>query len=372
MKPSNHSGRRGRSPAVAVAAALALAGCGADDDNGDNADNGGGGQAVSVTAVEVDSREIETLHTALGTVATKTDPRVAAEVGGRIEELTVDEGDRVAAGDVIARLDPTDYEIGLEQADAEIDRLQARIRLQEATVARNQALQASDYVSAQELDEAEAELDTLREELVAARLMRRSAERDLARTEIRAPFDAAVEERLASEGDYAQAGRELYHLATDTALKVRVSFPETLARELEPGMTLHVHNRSAPQRELSTQITEIRPVISEGARAVRVIAAIDNPGGWRSGASVNAEVVTDVRENVTVPNQALVRRPDGETVYVLDADEEVVEARQVEPGRRTSEWVEIREGLEAGERVAVDGAGFLTDGASVSVTDDED
>jgi len=344
---------------------FALVACG----NADDAyEAGGNGDGVAVTWTEAETRAVEITQRALGTVRARTDPRVAAEVAGRIEALHVDEGSFVDGGDLLAEIESEDYEIALDRAETDIRRLGARIRVQEATVARNQALGESEYVSVQELDEAEAELDALREELAGARLSRRTAERDLDRTRIKAPFAGQIDERMVSEGDYAQPGEPLFHLSTAAALKVHIGFPEALAVSLESGMPLNLHNRSAHESDLAAEITEVRPVISEGGRAVRVIAAIDNPGGWRPGASVNAEVVITTRESITLPAQAVVRRPDGSTVYILDDDREAVEARLVETGRRTADWVEIREGVEAGEAVAVDGAGFLTDGAAISAS----
>lgn len=339
------------------------------DGNGDDADGAGNGGGVTVTWMEADERAVEITQRALGSVRARTDPRVAAEIAGRIEALQVDEGRRVDGGQLLAEIEAEDYEIALDRAETDIRRLEARIRVQEATVARNRALGESEYVSAQQMDEAEAELDALREDLAGARLNRRTAERDLDRTRIHAPFGGQIEERMVSEGDYVQPGEPLFHLSTADALQVRVGFPEMLAASLEPGMPLHLYNRSARESELAAEITEVRPVISEGGRAVGVIAEIDNPGGWRPGASVNAEVVIATRESITLPAQAVVRRPDGSTVYVLDEGRQSVEARVVETGRRTADWVEIREGIEAGEAVAVDGAGFLTDGAAVSASE---
>ena len=360
--------RAGVGASSALLAVLVATACSgeADDDSGE-----GGDQGVAVTWIEAELRSVEISQTALGTVRTKRDPQIAAEVAARVDELAVDEGDTVAAGDRLVKLDDEDYRIERDRAEAEIERLRARIRVQEATVARNEALRGSDFISAQEFDETEAELDALRQELAAAQQGLRAAERDLDRTDMRAPFAGSIDERMVSEGDFVQNGTVVYRLTTDELLKVRAGFPETLAAILEPGMPVEIRNRSAADSQLDTEITEVRPTITESGRMLEVIATIDNPGGWLAGASVNVEVVTDVRESVTVPPQALVRRPDGDTVYVLDDDRETVSARVVETGHRTAERVEIRDGLDPGEAVAVDGAGFLADGATVSASADE-
>lgn len=358
---------------VVLAAVLVVTACSGEADDGSGDDSGDDGdQGVAITWIETERRTVEIAQSALGTVRTVKEPQISAEVAARIDELAVDEGDTVAAGDRLARLDAEDYRIERDRAEAEIARLGARIRVQEATVARNEALQGGDFVSAQAFEESVAELDALRQERSAARQGLRAAERDLERTDIRAPFAGSIDERMVSEGDFVQRGAVLYRLTTDEVLEVRAGFPETLAPILERGMPVEVHNRSAETSQLDTEITELRPTITESGRMLEVIATVDNPGGWRAGASVDLDVVTAVRDSVTVPPQALVRRPDGDTVYVLDDDRETVSARVVEVGHRTAERVEISAGLDPGEAIAVDGAGFLADGATVTASQDEE
>jgi RND family efflux transporter MFP subunit len=113
-------------------------------------------------------------------------------------------------------------------------------------------------------------------------------------------------------------------------------------------------------------VTEVRPSVNPANRSITVIVDFDNPGGWRPGASVRADVVLAVRQNaVTVPQVAIVRRPVGDVVYVINDGK--AEERPVKRGLRSGKMVEVLEGLKAGEVVAVDGAGFLTQGGSVDV-----
>lgn len=102
------------------------------------------------------------------------------------------------------------------------------------------------------------------------------------------------------------------------------------------------------------------------ARAVVVIAEFTNPGGWRAGASVNGSVTLERRADaVLVPEVSVVQRPAGTVVYVVEDGK--ARARPVRTGIRQEGRVEILEGLDGSERVVVDGAGFLTDGAPVQV-----
>ena len=96
---------------------------------------------------------------------------------------------------------------------------------------------------------------------------------------------------------------------------------------------------------------------------VEVIVEVENPGGWRPGASVDGEVVLEVRRSVVVPPLAVVRRPSGVVVYELV--DGVAQERVVRLGVQRADFIEVLEGLEAGATVAVDGASYLTDGAPV-------
>jgi RND family efflux transporter MFP subunit len=117
---------------------------------------------------------------------------------------------------------------------------------------------------------------------------------------------------------------------------------------------------------VASTITEVRPSVNPANRSITVIVDFDNPGSWRPGASVRADVVLAVRPDaVTVPQVAIVRRPVGDVVYVIRDGK--AEERPVKRGLRSGARVEILEGLAAGEVVAVDGAGFLTQGAGVDV-----
>ncbi len=125
---------------------------------------------------------------------------------------------------------------------------------------------------------------------------------------------------------------------------------------------------TAPEVILTGKIHEIKPVIGIANRAVDAIVRVDDQRHWQAGASVNGEVVLGRRAGaIMVPEQGVVLRPAGEVVYVVTGDK--VKQRIVTTGQRVDAMVEIGAGLAAGERIAVDGAGFLSDEAAVRVAD---
>ncbi|WP_200192457.1 efflux RND transporter periplasmic adaptor subunit [Halorhodospira abdelmalekii] len=354
---------------TALCLPLWLSGCG----NNDEADAGDPGRpAIAVTWLTADDDEIRETRHAVGTVEALAKPLIAAQISGVITALHADEGERIGAGELLATIEEDDYRDERDRAAAEVARLTAQVGVQERNVRRTRELRADGHLSEDELDNAEAELEAREQELAAALSSLRRAERDLERTRIRSGIDGAVEARHISKGDYVAPGDPLFELVDTHRLQVRIPVSERLAPRIDDETTLLLYNRAAQPQHLETTVTGIRPSIGARTRSLQLLAAVENPGKWQPGASIDAEIVLDLRTGVVLPGQSVVRRPAGEVVYILDDDDETVRERGVETGTRMADRIEIRSGVEPGERVIVDGAGFLTDGASVRAEAHED
>jgi RND family efflux transporter MFP subunit len=147
---------------------------------------------------------------------------------------------------------------------------------------------------------------------------------------------------------------------------VRLPFPEHVARQLKPGQRVQLTSFDRPDQVARASIREIRPALDSSTQTMEVIAELPAGLEWYSVGSVRGEVVTGVRRGaLVVPEQAVVLRPAGAVVYVLDG--ESVKERAVKTGVQRDGEMEITAGLQNGETVAVDGAGLLSDGARVRV-----
>lgn len=318
---------------------------------------------LAVTYIEAAAVPIEDVERALATIEAKWSARIAAEVAATVESIAVDVGDEVEEGMLLARLDARDFEIEVARATANMRRIELTIANAERNVERQEQLAGRGHVADAALESAQAELAALRQELAAARSELSRAERNLARTRILAPHAGAVAERLVSEGDYVAAGTVILRIPRSNRLQVRVPVPEAAAGRLAVGMPVRL-STVASDEVVEARISQIQPQVTSSNRTVTAIAEIDNPGGWRPGSSVNAEIVLETRREIALAPTSVVRRPAGNVVYVLDGD--VVRERPVTLGRRTQEWVEITKGVAPGERVVVDGAGFMSDGVRVT------
>lgn len=321
---------------------------------------------IPVTVVTATVETIERWEPAVGGLEALTAPVVAAEVAGRIVAVQAEVGDAVEAGQPLAQIDEEDYRLAVDAAEAEIRRLEALVRARRLQVERLRSLVRARSASQSDLDDAQAELDALHAQLAGARVKGQRARRDLRRTRVASPVAGRVDERRVSVGDYVQRGTPLFAVTQMERLRARLPYPESLGAVLRLGLPVRLESPMAPGRVVEARISGLRPRVRPGNRAIEVLVDVDNPGGWEPGASVSGRVRVLRREAaVVIPEHALVRRPAGEVVYVIHGDR--VRQRVVVPGLRLPGRVEIREGLEAGTRIAADGAGFLTDGAPVEI-----
>jgi RND family efflux transporter MFP subunit len=338
----------------------ALCGCG-----GREAPAAPDARRVSVTATVAAARSVEVVEESVGFIDTQTSPRVAAEVAGRLVEVKVDVGEAVTAGQVLARIEAVDYQNELRSASAEASRLVALVDNQRRVVERYRSLGQDRFVSETALDEAESQLTALTEQLANAQARRDMAARGVSKTAVLAPVDGVIQQRLVSKGTYVANGEALFQIATRAVLRVHLPVPETVLGRLRTGQTVYLTTPTAPGQTVTGTISELRPVVSTGSRAGEAIVELPNPGDWSPGASVVGRVVLERRDSVVVPAVSVVLRPAGQVAYVVEGD--TVRQRKVQVGERLGSEVEIVSGLAAGDRIAVDGAAYLSDGAAVKL-----
>ena len=352
---------------LAALAGLALAlasGCGRE---AEPAKRPAGPRAVLITAVPVQPRSVEIYEEVVGSLENVMDPRIGAEVAGRVTRVLAFTGKKVRQGELLAEIDAQDFQIQSRADAAEVKRLQALLDNQERVVERQQKLVSQGFISQNALDEAIAQRTVLREQLSAARARAESTGRSLGKTRVLAPIDGEIESQVVAAGDYVKVGDPLFRLVGTQRLRAHLLFAESAANRIRPGLKVTLESPAAPGRVVESRIDEIKPTVNAGNRALDAIVRFDtDDGAFRGGGSVNARVVLSVRESaLMVPEQSVVLRPAGKVVYVVT--EGRVAQRVVETGLKQDGWQEIVKGLAPGELIAADGAGFLTDGAAVTL-----
>ncbi|HZM35626.1 MAG TPA: efflux RND transporter periplasmic adaptor subunit [Burkholderiales bacterium] len=355
-----------RISAACAAVGLGLvAACGGD---AESAKRPAGPRAVLITAEPVQPRELEIYEEVIGSIENVADPRISAEVAGRVTRVLGFTGKKVSEGDLLAEIDAQDFHIQSRADAAEMKRLQALLANQERVVERQQKLVAQGFISQNALDEALAQRTVLREQLAAARARADSTGRSLGKTRVVAPIDGEIESQMVATGDYVKVGDPLFTLVGMKRLRAHLLFPESAGNRIRPGLKVTLESPAAPGRFIETRIDEIKPTVNAGNRALDAIVRFDGDDAFRGGGSVNARVVIAVKRGaLMVPEQSVVLRPAGKVVYVVA--EGRVTQRVVETGLKQDGLQEIVKGLAPAELIAADGAGFLTDGAAVNLPD---
>lgn len=373
--------RAARAFAVSIVCAGLLAGCGrnggesaaATDQSGKGATPAKsvasakkGPPATVVTLTKAEVRSLEITEETVGSLEDIVDPRISAEIAGRVVRVFADVGAKVRRGQLLAEIDPIDVEIQGRSDRADVARLEALLAQQDRIVERNSKLVENNFISRNALDDSTAQRNALREQLAAAKAKVDATGSALRKTRVVSPIDGQVEELVIATGDYVKLGDPMFRLVGVQKMRANLPFPESAAQRLKAGSAVTLTSPLVPGREVKAKITDIRPTITPTSRAVNVIVAFDNDGSFRGGGTVNAKVVTAVKSNVVVvPEQSVVLRPAGRVVYLFKDGR--VAQQIVEIGLSKDGLVEIVSGLQGGETLALDGAGFLTHGAAVQV-----
>jgi RND family efflux transporter MFP subunit len=387
---------------IAIAAAV-FAGCGSDPSARALPENPVDARRVRLgTATEA---QVARTVTATGTLAAEDQVVLGAKVVGRLSEITVDLGSRVRKGQSIARIDPNDYRLRVDQAAAALQ--QARVRLglpaegasdqidpeQTALVRQAAAVLKDARLTHDRMVElwdrkfiARAELDTAVSQLAVAEgryqdaieevrnrqaviVQRRSeleiARQQLADTVIVSPMDGAVSERQASVGQYLAAGSPIVTLVRIDPLRLRLAVPEREAGAVGIGQTVELTVEGDPTKH-EGRVARLSPTIAENNRTLLIEAEVPNARGLlRPGSFAKADIVVEAGQKiVTVPLDSIVTFAGIEKVLSV-ADGKAVEMR-VRTGRRVGDRVEITDGITVGHRVIVQ-PGNLVGGQPVTV-----
>jgi len=302
--------------------------------------------------------------------------RVGAPVEGRIREVLVQVGDRVAAGQTLAWLYSSAWEDALARArtTAAAERsARAERDYAEQQLARSLRLWAAQAAGRQEVDRARLEVVVARNKLRAARTELARARREVRQLSgdatipveprglpLRAPIAGTVLEREASPGQAVVPGTHLFTVARLDRLWLVAEVDEIALGKLQTGMEVEFRVNAYPGERFSAVIDYIGDVLDPKTRRVKVRCDVENSAG-RLRAGMFASLFVPVREPerlLTVPDTA-VQELDSATVVFVPTAENRFQRRTVQVGRRGDGWVEIRSGLRPGDQVVGRGSFLL-------------
>ena len=329
--------------------------------------------AATVVVTQSEQRPVMQVVSLNGSVTSPQTALLSTSVGGLIETMHVDAGDRVEKGDVLVSLDRELADLELERAiaqEAQASTLldDARRRLREA-----EELRENRVIAETQIKSLQAEVTRNEAELRAASAALRQQQAIVRRHEIRAPFAGVVSDRVAEVGEWVNPGTGLVTLVATGELRFDFRVSQAHYASIDDNTVIELTFDALPGQTIEGRIQAIVPVKDPGARTF-LLRAVAEPGdmqGITPGMSARAELRLDAgRQAVVVPRDAILRHPDGRrTVWIADTDgsETTVRERRVETGLEFDGVIEIRTGLEAGRSVVVRGNEALQDGQVVGV-----
>ncbi|MFC3685566.1 efflux RND transporter periplasmic adaptor subunit [Hydrogenophaga luteola] len=352
-----------RRQTIATAALLAalLAGC-------TEAPPPTGAAPRPVKLEQMSAAATDTTQTFVGTLRARQRAELGFEQPGRIAALLVDVGDRVSAGQVLARLDAAPAQWRLDKAQA--DRTAAAAALAERTtqLRQHEALAKDQIISATALEAVQTQHRLALSQLQAAEAALAMARRDLALSDIRAPFDGEIVARAAQPHSDVGAGQMVLQIEAGRALEVVSMLPEAAAAPLQPGQTATARLGNGAQGGATRRLAlERLSTHSDNGSLVQAVFRLEGAApGLRSGSVVSVELPRTSTAGLSVPAAALLpaNAPGSASVFLFDAARGTLVRRAVQIGREILPGgrIPVTSGLQAGDQVVVAGAAFLTEG----------
>ncbi len=336
---------------VLAAAAIAASACNKSKASGAGAPGGGApmGMPVEVAVARADTVRDEIAAT--GQIEAVQSIDLRPEVDGRIVEILIREGQEVDQATPLFKVDDA-------QLRAQVAQLEAQRDLAQQALARAKELAQQNASSAADLEKAEAEARSAQAQYDLQRIR-------LERTTVRAPFTGVVGQRYVSLGDYVTTTTRLASLHTVNPQRASFQVPERFARSLSPGQAVSFRVAAIAGRDFVGQVDFVDPIVQLPGRTILVKARVPNHQRLlQPGMFIEARLVTAVRPNaVVIPEDAVVPAEGSSSVWVVVAGK--ADRRKVTLGVRTPGFVEVTDGVKAGEQVVTGGLELLAPGSPV-------
>jgi membrane fusion protein (multidrug efflux system) len=311
------------------------------------------GDGVTIEAAKVALMPLPQGITAVGSLRSDESVTLRPEVAGRISAIAFQEGQRVAKGALLVRLDPA-----VPQAEAQQAR--ANLKLAQTKFDRAVDLSKSNFISGQAKDEAENNLKVAEAAL-------QLAEAKLARMELRAPFSGMIGLRVVSVGDYVKEGADLVNLESIDVLKVDFRVPEIYLKQVQVGQSLAVTLDAIPGKTFDGKVFALNPLFDAAGRSIVIRAMVHNTDtSLRPGMFARVRLFTkEAKDAMVVPDTALV--PTGDEQFVYRVVDGKALRTKVEIGQRREGIVEVLQGLDPADTIVTAGHLKIRDGTVVKI-----
>lgn len=398
-------------PTLLILITIGLSGCTAGGVAGKSADARPPAKELQVTPISVQIKEFHRNVEAVGSLFPQEEVTVSSEVDGKVDQVFVDVGDRVEAGQPIVGVSTVELKLALDQQRAlyrqartrlglpedsdddlskvtdaaEVKKAAADLKQAEDTYNRSKVLLEKQLVPEQDVEQGEARLNSakaaydlsiqtvqnLRAQLPQYRATMELAEKKLRDAVIRAPFRGEVKERVVAPGQYLRVQTPVMGIVSIDPLRVRLKIPEKMTEWVHVGDVVSVSVEAYPDKKFSGKVSRINPSVDQQSRTFEVEALLANSEGLlKPGFFIKAQLGSGKLDKaLLVPEDALLYAFGIYKAFLIQAN--VVKETEVKVGDRTTDgMIEVISGLKAGDTIAQAGKGqTLADGATIRAVD---
>ena len=319
-----------------------------------------------VRVVTVEKRPAGVPVVLTGRIAAEDEARLAFRLSGRMIERTVNVGDRVAAGQLIGRLDAQDQQNALRAAEANLAAAQGQATEAEAEFQRQRTLEERGFAARAVYERARQARQTTRSQVEAAEAQVRFARDQVAFTELHADAEGVVTETGAEAGEVVQAGQMIVRLARQNGRDAVFDVPAQVLRSAPPDPEIQVVLTEDPRIEAVGRVREVAAQADPATRLFEVkVGLAEPPPGMLLGATVTGRLEIDEGDVIRLPATALTRQGAEPAVWVVDPAAETVSLRAVDVLRFEPAYVVVASGVTPGEIVVTAGVQALHPGQKV-------
>ena len=320
--------------------------------------------AVQVKMAVVEEKDVPGYLLLTGELRAEKESLVATDTAGIVVHAAIERGMAVEKGKVLVKLDDRDAILAVREAKANLNSAMSDFEHVKKELERNEKLANVKVVSDSTLQKARADNDIKAAALSVAEIRLDKAEKNLADCVTLAPFDGFVVERKVQIGEYVQAGTVVAQLMKIDILRLVLNVPETAVGSISAGQKVSFTVGAYPDVFFSGRVKYMGPAVRGSSRDLVIEAEVINSDGrLKPGMFASAKQEVDLSKKTVVPKDAL--RANGNSFHVFAVQNEHVVEKLVEPGISVGTWVEVRGGLNPGEKVVLAPESNLKDGDRV-------
>ena len=304
-----------------------------------------------------------------GAIVPERDATVRAQVGGSVLQTYAEQGQRVGAGQLLARIDASGLQDTYLSARSAVTSASSGADIAARELARSQKLLAAGAIAERDIEQARRASIAANAGLADARARLANAQKQLDNTRIVAPIPGVVSERSVSAGDVVQPGAAMYTVVDPSSMRLEASIPADQLAAVRIGVPVNFTINGYPGRTMLGKVTRISPTADPATRQVRIIASIPNTtGALVGGLFATGRLASDIKTGLTAPVSAIDQRSNIPAVMRIKQGR--VERVPVQLGLRDegAERVLITSGVQAGDTLLLGAAQGISSGTIVKVS----